>query len=138
MVMYHDHFERLQAELERMLQGAFGATGPAGVYPPVNVFDLGDGFVLKAEVPGLDPAEIDVTVEDDAITLRGERKLGEPSADSAYHRRERQEGAFRRVVRVPGRLDPGETKADYKDGVLTVHVHKAAETRPRRIDVRVE
>ena len=54
----------------------------------------------------------------------------------AYHRRERDQGRFRRVVRIPGRIEAGEAKADYRDGVLTVRIPKAKETRPRRVEIR--
>src|SRR5579885_2569435 len=105
MATYRDPFERLQAELEQMVQQAFAAFGPGGVYPPVNVFDAGDAFVIKAELPGLDPKAIELSVEDGALTLRGERKLPEP-------------------------------QAEYRDGVLTVRLAKAPESRPRRGEIQ--
>ena len=133
-LVYRDPFEGFQAELERMVEGAFG---PAGrVFPPVNVFDAGDAYVVKAEVPGVTPEQIDVSVEDDVLTLRGERKLPDPGPTGAYHRRERGEGQFRRVVRLPGRLVPEETHAEYRDGVLTVRVPKAREQRPQRVQIK--
>jgi HSP20 family protein len=133
---YRDTFQQLQDELERMLGGALGSSGSWGVYPPVNVFDAGDAFVVKAEVPGIEPDKIELTVEDDTITLRGERAWSEPNRDAAYHRRERGFGQFRRVVRMPGRLAHDETHAEYRDGVLTVRVPKAKESRPRRVAVQ--
>ena len=134
---YRDPFEQLQHELERMLDTAFGSVSqPAGVYPPVNVFDRGDDFVVKAEVPGVEPKDVQIEVEDDTLVIRGERSFSEPSRDAAYHRRERGQGKFRRVVRVPGRLAADEAKAQYRDGVLTVTIPKARETRPRRVEIQ--
>jgi HSP20 family protein len=133
-LVYRGPFEQLQEELERSLESALGPG--AGLYPTVNVFDGGDSYVVKAEVPGVSPEKLDVSVEDDTLTLRGERALGDPGAEGAYHRRERSEGQFRRVVRMPGRLAADETRAEYHDGVLTVHVAKARERRPQRIDIR--
>jgi len=132
--VYRDPFEQLQSELERMVGSAFAQTG--GVYPPVNVFDGGQSFVVKAEIPGVVPEQIDVSVEDDTLVIRGERKVGAPGDDGAYHRRERGEGQFRRVVRMPGRLATQETKATYRDGVLTVEVPKAKEQRPQRVEIQ--
>src|SRR5262245_59394167 len=109
-VAYVDPFEQLQRELDRMLGSAFGAVGAAGVYPPVNVFDAGDAYVVKAEVPGVDPSKVEIEVEDDALVLRGERQLEEPKREVAYHRRERDQGRFRRVVRLPARLASDEAK----------------------------
>jgi HSP20 family protein len=134
---YRDPFSALQQELERMLGSAFGTFGPSGVYPPVDVFDTGDEFLVKAELPGVSPQDIEVSFEGDALTLRGERKLATPEADAAYHRRERSEGRFRRVVRLPGRVAGDAVGAEVRDGVLTIHVPKAAEQKPRRVDVRV-
>jgi HSP20 family protein len=136
MATYRDPFERLQAELERMVEQAFAALGPGGVSPPVNVFDAGDAFVVKAELPGLDPKAIELSVEDGALTVRGERKLPEPQAGAAYHRREREEGAFQRVIRMPARIVPDQSQAEYRDGVLTVRLAKAPESRPRRVEIQ--
>jgi len=137
--VYRDPFLALQHELERMLTGAFGSAGPTttGVYPAVDVFDAGEEFVVKAELPGVKPADVEIDVHEDTLTLRGERKLGEPENEAAYHRRERQEGRFRRVVRIPARLAADEARAEYRDGVLTVRLPKAKEARPRRVDISV-
>lgn len=134
---YRDPFEQLQTELDRMLEAAFGS-GPwaGGVYPPVNVFDAGEAFVLKAEVPGIKPEGIELNVEENTVTLRGERAFTEPSRDASYHRRERAQGKFRRVVRMPGRLAADEAHAEYREGVLTIRIPKAKETRPRRVTVQ--
>jgi HSP20 family protein len=130
---YRDPFEQLQAELDRMVNAAFGT--PTGLYPLVNVFDGGDAFVVKAEVPGIDPGKIEINVEDDTLTLRGERAFADPAKEAAFHRRERGQGQFRRVVRLPGRLAADEAKAQYRDGVLTVTIPKAKETRSRRVQI---
>lgn len=134
---YRDPFEQLQQELDRMLGTAFSSAGPAGgLYPPVNVFDAGDAFVTKAELPGVTAEQVQIDVENDTLTLRGERAFSEPSPEAAYHRRERGEGQFRRVVRMPGRLDPDGAKAECRDGVLTVRISKAKETQPRRVQIQ--
>jgi HSP20 family protein len=136
-LVYRDPFEQLQQELERMLDTALGSVGRSpGVYPSVNVFDHGDEFIVKAEVPGVDPDKVQLEVEEDTLVVRGERSLSEPSRDAAYHRRERGEGRFRRVVRMPGRLAADEAKAQYRDGVLTITIPKARETRPRRVEIQ--
>jgi HSP20 family protein len=136
-LVYCDPFEVLQRELERMVDAAFGPVGRAGggLYPPVNVFDRGDAYVVKAEVPGVSPDKIEIQVEDDTLTLRGERAFAEPSKNAAYHRRERGQGEFRRVIRIPGRMAGDEAKADYRNGVLTVTIPKAKEARPRRVQI---
>jgi len=134
--VYRDPFEVLQHELERMVDAAFSPSGQTGgLYPPVNVFDRSDAYVVKAEVPGVDPAKIEINVEDDTVTLRGQRAFTEPGAKAAYHRRERGQGEFRRLIRLPGRVAADEAKAQTRNGVLTVTIPKAKEARPRRVQI---
>ena len=110
--------------------------GPySGVYPPLNVFDAGEEVVLKAELPGVDPARLDVEVRDNTVTVKGERGFESPNGTAAFHRRERADGQFRRVIRLPARLASDEAKAEYRHGVLTVRIPKAKEARPRRLEV---
>jgi len=137
-LVYRNPFEQLQRELDRMIGTAFGDEPglTTGVYPPVNVFDAGDAYVVKAEVPGVDASHIEVEVQEDALTLRGERVFSEPAAEAAFHRRERPEGQFRRVVRLPGHVASSEIKADLRDGVLTVRLPKAEEARPRKVAIQ--
>ncbi|TMA34325.1 MAG: Hsp20/alpha crystallin family protein [Deltaproteobacteria bacterium] len=139
-ITYRDPLEQLQRELDRMLESAFGSAGAsaAGVYPPVNVFDAGEEYVIKAELPGVDPGKIEVNVENETVSFRGERTFDEPNRDVAYHRREREQGQFRRVVRIPGRLASETARAEYRDGVLTIRVPKAKETRPRRVEIKAD
>ncbi|HJQ84112.1 MAG TPA: Hsp20/alpha crystallin family protein [Candidatus Binatia bacterium] len=134
--VYRDPFEELQTELERMVDAAFGPIGRAGLYPPVNVFDEGEAFVVKAEVPGVEPNQVEIDVEDDTLTVGGERAFAEPNKDAAYHRRERGQGRFRRVIRLPGRVAADEAKAQYRNGVLTITIPKAKETRPRKVEIQ--
>src|SRR5262245_38457206 len=119
MTVYWDSFARLQDELDRMLSTAFGTRGPTGgVFPPVNLFDRGEELLVKAELPGVDPAKVNVNVEGDMLSLRGERTLTAPDEEGAFHRRERSEGRFRRVVRLPARVATADIRAEYRDGVL--------------------
>jgi HSP20 family protein len=137
-IAYREPFEQLQRELDRMLEAAFGPVGgvTGGVYPPVNVFDGSEHYVVKAELPGVDPNAIEIDVQEGTLVLRGERALPEAKPEAAYHRRERDGGRFRRVVRLPGRVDTEGVNAQYRDGVLTVLVPKARETRPRKVTVQ--
>ena len=130
---YGDPFARLQEELERMLSTFEGSY--TGVYPPLNVFDAGEEVILKAELPGVDPAKLDVEVRDNTVTISGERGSEAPEQKAAFHRRERVDGQFRRVIRLPARMESGEARAEYKNGVLTVRVPKTKEVRPRRVEV---
>jgi HSP20 family protein len=136
---YRDPFAQLQRELEGMLESTFGSVSAStvGVYPTVNVFDAGEEYVIKAELPGVDPSKVDIEVQDNTLVLRGERRFDDPGDKNvAYHRREREPGQFRRVVRMPGKVDGDQAAATYRDGVLTMRVPKAKETRPRRVAIQ--
>ena len=136
---YRDPFSQLQRELERMLETTFGSVGAStgGVYPPVNVFEANDAYVIKAEAPGVDPAKVEIDVQDNTLVLRGERRFEDTAEQKgAYHRREREQGQFRRVARLPGKVDGERAAASYRDGVLTVRVPKAKELQPRRVAIQ--
>jgi HSP20 family protein len=122
-----------------MLETTFGSVGaPAvGVYPTVNVFDAGQEFVVKAELPGVDPKDVDIDVQENTLVLRGERRFDDGAEGNvAYHRREREQGQFRRVVRLPAKVDGDQAAASYHDGVLTIRMPRAKETQPRRVAIQ--
>ena len=136
---YRDPFAQLQRELEHMLETTFGSVGAStvGVYPTVNMFDAGEEYVVKAELPGVDPSKVDIEVQEGTLVLRGDRRFDDPTEKSvAYHRREREQGQFRRVVRLPGKVDGDHAAATYRDGLLTIRVPKAKETQPRRVAIQ--
>jgi HSP20 family protein len=127
----------LQQELERFTRNPAFSLGPSGygAYPPVNIFGNSEGTVIIAEVPGLDPAKIEVSGQGRTLTLRGERKREEGVNPSGYHRRERRFGEFSRSIQLPDDLDLSKATASYESGVLTLKVPKAEVARPRQITV---
>jgi HSP20 family protein len=106
-------------------------------WPAVNLFDTGGCLVLEADVPGLSEKEIYLSVQDDVLTLKGERKSDAP-AGYAAHRRERAPIQFARSFALPCRVDLEKTSAVVKDGVLTVTMAKAPEAQPRQIQVQAK
>jgi len=108
----------------------------AGVYPAVNLYESDGGYVLTAELPGVRPEDIEISVEGERITLRGKREITYPKDErTSLHRRERQAGMFRRSIQLPVAIDPEKTDAVHRNGVLTLRVPKAPEARPRQISV---
>jgi HSP20 family protein len=105
--------------------------------PAVDVEETPDAYVFRADLPGLSSKDVKVTVHNDTLTLRGERKREEKKSDGSLHRVERAYGVFERsfALGLPVRGD--QVKASYKDGVLEVHVPKADEARPRDIEVQI-
>jgi HSP20 family protein len=106
--------------------------------PAVDIYHAGNTeIVVKAELPGLAREDIDVSVEDRTLTIRGQRRREEGIADEAYHRVERQYGAFSRSFTLPADVDSNGVRADYRDGVLTVRLPRREEARERQIQVAI-
>ncbi|MCD4655605.1 Hsp20/alpha crystallin family protein, partial [bacterium] len=105
-------------------------------YPLINVFDDQDNVYVECLAPGLDPKELQVTVENNLLTLRGTKnnKPNELSPES-YHRSERAAGKFARTVEINTEIDSDKVKAEYKHGLLLVSLGKAEKSKPRRIQI---
>ena len=104
-------------------------------WPAINAFETKEGFLVKAEVPGLAEGDVAVSVEDDTLVVRGERKVEAPEG-YAVHLRERPPVAFARKLQLPARVDAERVTATLKDGVLTITLPKAKEALPRQIAVK--
>jgi len=105
-------------------------------WPATNVFETTESFVVKADVPGLTEADVSVSVEDDVLVVRGERRTQAPEG-YRVHLRERAPVAFTRKLPLPARVATDAVSATLKDGVLTVTLPKAQEALPRQIAVKV-
>lgn len=133
----------LQERMNRLFSGSFGPvtseeTLAAGSFvPPVDVYEDERGIQLKMEVPGIDEKDIDVRLENNLLTVRGERKLESETKEENYHRIERSYGTFTRSFTLPNTVNPEEVKAGYAKGVLTILLGKRAEARPKQIKVDV-
>ena len=110
-------------------------TRRAGAFPPVNLYEAANEYVLTAELPGLSGDDIDISVERNRVTLRGERKIEHPS-DASLHRVERQGGVFRRTIELPVDVDADKAQAVCRNGVLMLQIPKAPEHQPRQIAVK--
>jgi HSP20 family protein len=106
--------------------------------PAVDVFDTKDSVVLKAELAGMDPDEIQIEVEDNVLTIKGERKFEETVDEERYYRVERRFGSFQRNLALPQGVKPEDISAAYEDGILTVTVPKVEEEKPKRIEVKAK
>jgi HSP20 family protein len=107
-----------------------------GFTPAVDVLDNEKAYVLKVEVPGLKPEDIDVTLENNVLTLKGERKLEQESERHGYRRVERRYGSFARAFVLPEGARADAIEATVKDGVLSVTIPKAEAPAPRKIAVK--
>jgi len=133
--------DRLQGEMDRL----FGATGlPAsiratgrGAFPAVNIGTTEDTIEVIALAPGIDPSSLDLSIDKGLLVIAGKRFTDLPKDDdkTTCYLRERFNGEFRRVVSLPEDADPQRVEANYRDGVLSVTVHKHEASKPRRITV---
>ncbi|HOU52451.1 MAG TPA: Hsp20/alpha crystallin family protein [Myxococcota bacterium] len=131
-------FERLHEEVDRLFRNVTpsGAVAGSQCWVPVDVLENAEEVVLRAELPGVKPDQVDVRIEDNVLTLSGEKKLENEEKKDQYLRVERFYGKFSRAFTLPHYVDAGKVVAEYKDGVLTLHLPKKAETKPRQIPVK--
>jgi HSP20 family protein len=132
-----DPFRELQREVGRLIVSLdpFQSARRLKGYPPLNVHDAGDRYLMSVQLPGMTPADIELTITGETITIRGERKRQEGVKDDSYRRQERPMGRWMRSVTLPDRVESGQVAASFSDGILTVSIPKAEEARPRRITV---
>lgn len=135
---------RVFPEMSRLFEDFFNdlpwmATMPRteGWVPAVDIFEKDGNLILRAELPGMNEKDIDVKLEGNILTLKGERKLDSEEKKHNYHRVESFYGAFTRSFTLPDTVDTDKIKADYKNGILTVSIPQRPEVRPREIPVSV-
>jgi HSP20 family protein len=116
----------------------FGFTAPSTFMPPIDIFQTGEHeLVLKAELPAMSREDIDINIENFVLTIKGEKKAPVDVNDDQYHHIERRHGSFSRSFSLPQTVDPNRVSAEYKDGVLTVHIPLREEAKLRTIKVDV-
>ena len=110
------------------------STTSPGTFPSVNLFQDGDDTVLVAEVPGMKKDEIQVQIKDNLITISGERETKYPE-NASIHRVERHDFKFNRTMKLPGRVDIDQVKADFENGILKIVMPRAESDKPKMIDI---
>ena len=133
-----DRFRREMDKLFDAFSVRRGAATAAGVFPALNVSEDEINTYVRAELPGLDPGDIEITTKMNNLILKGERKILAEGEKVSYHRREREAGVFRRIITLPTRVDADKITAVCKNGVLTITLPKAAEAKPRQIAVETQ
>ncbi len=103
----------------------------------MDIYENGDNLVLKAELPGISPDDVEIRVEDNTLYLKGERKFEKEVKEQNYHRVERSYGTFTRTFSLPNSVDADKVAANFKDGVLTLTMPKKEEAKPKTIKINV-
>jgi HSP20 family protein len=106
--------------------------------PAIEMYEEKDKFIIKAELPGMKKEDIDVSLADNTLTLKGERKAEKETKESNYYCCERYYGSFYRQVTLPSNADLKKIEAAYKDGVLEIKLPKTEETKEQKIDIKTE
>jgi HSP20 family protein len=125
---------RVQREFEKSYFGP--RTRSADFAPPVDVHEDPERLLLRAELPGVKREDIEVSIDANVLTLKGERKLEREEEGRRYHRIERSYGTFVRQFQLPSNVDSTKIDAQLTDGVLTIALNKKQELKPRKIDVK--
>jgi HSP20 family protein len=129
----------VQDEMNRLFNGLVttrGAhTGGEDWVPSVDISETDDGFIVTADAPGMSAEDIKISVANNVLTLRGEKRNIREDKEENFHRVERAFGAFERTFSLPSSVDSGNIRAKYKDGVLEVRLPKSKEAKPQEIKV---
>jgi HSP20 family protein len=129
--------------MNRLFRESYSPEGPeealttTSFAPPVDIYEDEHTIALKMEVPGIDENDIDVRLENNTLTVHGERKIEKEEKEENFRRIERQYGSFTRSFTLPSSLDPGQVTANYDKGVLKITLAKKADAKPKQIKVNV-
>jgi HSP20 family protein len=136
-------FERMRRDMDRMWDSFFergtlrGKEGREWL-PSLDVAETKNEIVVKAEVPGLDPKDIDISLSDGLLTIKGEKKQEREEKEENYHLVERSYGSFTRSIRLPNEVQSDKIKASYKNGVLKVVLPKSEEAKKKEVKIKVQ
>ena len=135
----------LQDRINRMFEDFFRGFPMApwreeqlGWAPALDVSETDEAIQVTAELPGVDPKEVDISLTDDLLTIHGEKKAEKEERKRDYHRIERSYGSFTRTVRLPASVDQEKVEATFKEGVLTIGLSKKEEAKTRRVKVDIK
>jgi len=133
-----DEFSRMEREMSQMFGASPLSNGlravPKGTYPPINIGSTANQVDVYLFAAGLDPQNLEISIQQNLLTVAGERKLTSEKGAS-YYRQERFDGKFRRVLTLPEDADPDKVEANYRDGVLHITIQRRESSKPRQIKV---
>ncbi|RMG90022.1 MAG: Hsp20/alpha crystallin family protein [Chloroflexi bacterium] len=133
-----NEFERMFDEAFNMMSLPQMRTLPQMWQLALDVAETDDGFIVKASVPGVNPDDLEITLENNLLTIKGELKEDQEINQEQYHLRERRYGTFSRSITLPVAVNSEEIEATYENGVLRVFVPKAEEVKPKRISIKAK
>jgi HSP20 family protein len=141
--LWETRFPSLKEEMDKVFEDFFGRAGfpslrESGWMPAVDVHETKKDIVVTMDIPAIDPKEVSITVIDDKLTVKGERKRETELKEEDFYRNERVYGSFQRTIQLPAEVLGDQAKATYKDGVLKVVVPKSQKSAPKEIRIEVK
>jgi HSP20 family protein len=131
--------EQMDRLFDRFLDLRWGELPAFGEWVPrLDLSETKDSVIVKAEIPGMDPKDVEVSLQENVLTIRGEKKQEKEEKDERHHRVERRYGAFTRSTRLPVTVDDKKVEAKFKSGVLTVTLAKAPGAKSSAIPIKAE
>jgi HSP20 family protein len=135
MITRIDPFRELASFFENFADGGKDQLAAGTFVPPVDVYEDEHNLVLKLEVPGVNEEDLNVSVENDTLTIEGQRKFEKEEKEENFHRIERRYGSFARTFKLPNTVDTDKVDAGYEKGILKIVLAKRAEAKPKQIKV---
>ena len=131
--------ERMQREMNRLFTD-YSPTRyrSAPSYPAMNLWADEESVIIRAELPGLKPDDLDISIDEGDLTLSGRRHPEEMPEDATYHRQERNYGSFTRSIRLPFKIEADDVEATMKNGMLTLMLPRAEEDKPKKIAIKTQ
>lgn len=138
--------DRMKKDMDNLFSAVSGGPKPwmrspwreTRLFPLLNVRETTESYVVSSEIPGMKTEDLEIKLEGDTLSLKGERKPDEVEDEASFHRRERATGTFQRSITLPGKVDNDNVTANYKDGVLTVTLVKEQKDQPKQIMISSE
>jgi HSP20 family protein len=133
-----DEWSQMRQQMDRLFEDAMGSyqTPQAGVFPLVNLTEDRNSYFIRAELPGVNAADLDIQATANNVAIAGVRNIDPEQEGTKYHRKEREAGKFSRAIGLPGDIDPNKVEARLVDGILTIVVSKAEAAKPKQITVK--
>ena len=141
-LMRHGGFRTLRSELDRLFDDFYGLTpakreGSTSVWAPaVDVCEDEENFYVSAELPGMNKEDVDLELENNVLSIKGERKFEKKEEGETYHFIERSYGSFYRSFSLPRNIQGDQISAEFKDGVLKVTIPKTEEVKPKKVEIK--
>ncbi|GAB61040.1 MAG: Hsp20/alpha crystallin family protein [Candidatus Jettenia sp.] len=133
----------LQNEMNRMFDRFFKGSDlsefgmeTGGWIPPIDLSETNEKVTVKAEIPGIDPKDIDISIQENTLLIKGEKKEEKEEKNKSFYRMERRYGSFSRSIPLPPSVDSNKVTAEYKNGVLEITLQKKEEVKPKQISVK--